>query len=84
MKAGISVQKLIDTIEREQEEKIDYLVRPGAINTVIDDRGVPKLAIKGYGDFRITTHALMQLGEFTLICWPTISIIGLSITRELG
>ena len=67
MKAGISVQKLIDTIEREQEEKIDYLVRPGAINTVVDDRGVPKLAIKGYGDFRITTHALMQLGEFTSI-----------------
>ena len=67
MKAGISVQKLIDTIEREQEEKIDYLVRTSAISAVVNDRGCPRLLLDGHGDFGITPHAHMQLAAYTKI-----------------
>ncbi|MYC28629.1 MAG: hypothetical protein F4X65_00855 [Chloroflexi bacterium] len=67
MKEGISVEKLIDSIERDQEEKVDYLVRASAINALVNDRGCPRLSLEGYGDFGITPHAHTQLAGYTKI-----------------
>lgn len=67
MKEGISVEELIDSIERDQEEKVDYLVKTSAIKAVVNDQGCPRLVFEGYGDFGITPHAHMQLAAYTKI-----------------
>ena len=67
MKEGISVEDLIDTIGRQQEEKVDYLVRVKAMEAFVDDQDLPRLAIKGCGDFGLTPHAHTQLAGYTRI-----------------
>ena len=71
MKEGISVERLIDSIERDHEEKVDYLAKTSAINAIVNDRGYPRLSLEGYGDFGITPHAHTQLAAYTKIP-PTI------------